>query len=181
MCFISRDNYQLLHWITLGGILLFLIKGIFVYGQVYLMSYVGQKVVYDLRTRLYRHLLDMPLGQHVRHKSGSLVSRMTSDIGVIQSAVTAGLTDLVLHSLSLVLIIVMLFFLNWRLALVSMIILPVASAAIRGYGGRIRKFTARLQERIAGMTATLQESLEGIPRHQGIPHGRRASKAVSKR
>lgn len=159
---ISGDDMELLHKITLGGVLLFFIKGIFVYGQVYLMSYVGQKVVYDLRTRLYRQLLHMPLGQHIRHKSGSLVARMTSDIGVIQSAVTAGLTDLILHSLSLFLIIVMLFVLNWRLALVSMIILPIASGAIRGYGGRIRKFTGRLQERIAGMTATLQESLEGI-------------------
>ena len=82
---ITQANYELLHWITIGGVLLFLIKGFFVYGQVYFMAYVGQKVVYDLRSKLYRHLLDMPLGQHVRHKSGSLVSRMTSDIGVIQS------------------------------------------------------------------------------------------------
>lgn len=159
---ISQANYELLHWITIGGLLLFLVKGMFVYGQVYFMAYVGQKVVYDLRSKMYRHLLDMPLGQHARHKSGSLVSRMTSDIGVIQNAVTAGLTDLVLHSLSLALIIVMLFVLNWRLALISMTILPVASIAVRGYGGRVRKFSARLQERIAGMTATLQESLEGI-------------------
>lgn len=159
---LTSDNFQLLHQVVVGGLLLFFVKGIFVYGQVYLMAYVGQKVVYDLRSRLYRHLLHMPLGQHLRHKSGSLVARMTSDIGVIQSAVTAGLTDLVLHSLSLFFIIVMLFVLNWRLALVSMIVLPAAAGAIRGYGGRIRKFTGRLQERIAGMTATLQESLEGI-------------------
>lgn len=159
---ITQANYELLHWITIGGILLFLIKGLFVYGQVYFMAYVGQKVVYDLRSKMYRHLLEMPLGQHVRHKSGSLVSRMTSDIGVIQNAVTAGLTDLVLHSLSLTLIILMLFVLNWRLALISMVILPLAYIAVKGYGGRVRRFSARLQERIAGMTATLQESLEGI-------------------
>ncbi len=76
----------------------------------------------------------MPLGQHARHKSGSLVSRMTSDIGVIQNAVTAGLTDLVLHSLSLTLIIVMLFVLNWRLALISMVILPLAYIAVKATG-----------------------------------------------
>ena len=159
---LARENYVLLQWIAVGGVALFAVKGLFVYGQVYFMSYVGQKVVHDLRSRLYKHLLAMPLGDHARHKSGSLVSRMTSDIGVIQNAVTAGLTDAVLHSLTLVLIIVMLFVLNWQLALVSMIVLPLALAAIRGYGDRIRMFTMRLQERIAGMTAILQESLEGI-------------------
>lgn len=159
---LARDNYALLQWIALGGVALFAVKGLFVYGQVYFMSYVGQKVVHDLRSMLYRHLLAMPLGAHARHKSGTLVSRMTSDIGVIQNAVTAGLTDIVLHSLSLLLIVVMLFVLNWQLALVSMVVLPLVLAAIRGYGRRIRMFTARLQERIAGMTATLQESLEGI-------------------
>jgi len=159
---LTRENYALLKWIALGGVVLFFIKGLFVYGQVYLMAYAGQRVVYDLRAKLYRQLLAMPLGQHARHKSGALVSRMTSDIGVIQHAVTAGLTDVALHSLTLVLIIVMLFVLNWRLALVSMAVVPLTAAAIRGYGGKIRHYTGRLQERIAGMSATLQESLEGI-------------------
>lgn len=159
---LSPENAPLLKSVALFGIALFLIKGVFTYGQVYLMSAVGQRVVYTLRSRLYRHLLDLPLERHKSEKSGALVARMTSDVGVIQNAITAGLADLIHHSLTLLGTIVMLFVLNWRLALVSMTMLPVAVFAIQGYGSRIRRFTTNLQEGIADLTATLQESLEGI-------------------
>lgn len=159
---IAQDNVDFLGVIALAGIGLVLMRGLFMYGGEYLLAYVGQRVVYGLRARLYRHLLDMPLGQHAKEKSGSLVSRMTSDIGVIQNAVTAGIGDLVKYSLKAFGIVVMLFVVEWRLALLSMLTLPVAALAIRAYGSQIRGFTSRLQERIAGLTSTLQESLEGI-------------------
>ena len=159
---IDRRSLSLLTTIALAGIAAIFVKGLFYYGQVYLMSYVGQKLVYELRGKMYRRLLEMPLGQHARQKSGQLISRMTSDIGVIQSAVTAGLADLLTHAVMFTAIVAVLLWLNWELALVSFATLPVAAWAIQGYGRRIRAFTARLQERIARLTSTLQESLEGI-------------------
>lgn len=159
---IDRRSLSLLTAIALGGIGAILLKGLFYYGQVYLMSYVGQQLVYELRGKMYRRLLEMPLGQHTRQKSGQLIARMTSDIGVIQNAVTAGLADALTHTVMFVAIVSVLAWLNWELALVSFATLPVAALAIQGYGRRIRTFTSRLQERIARLTSTLQESLEGI-------------------
>lgn len=159
---LTEESYGMLQWMAIGGALLFLLKGIFMYGQVYLMSGVGQHVVFELRSHMYRHLLDLPLERHHEEKSGNIVSRMTSDVGVIQNAISAGVAEMIQHTLTLVVTITMLFVLNWRLALISMTMLPVALLAIQGYGSRIRSFTTRLQEGIADLTATLQESLEGI-------------------
>jgi len=159
---IAGQNPALLTWLAVGGILLFTVKGLFRYGQVYLLSHVGQRIVYELRARMYNRILDMPLREHAKRESASLVSRMTSDVGVIQNAVSVGIADLAHHFLSLLAAVAMLFVINWRLAAVSLVTLPVVSLAIKGYGGRIHLFTTRLQERIAGLTATMQESLEGI-------------------
>lgn len=147
---------------ALGGILLFLVKGIFTYGQVYLMSYVGQRLVLNLRADTYRHLLRAPLSFHAQHRSGELISRVTADVGVIQNAISAGIGDLVQHSLSLVGILILIIYLNASLAVIALVSLPLAALAINGYGGRIRVYSGRLQERIADLTSILQESLEGI-------------------
>ena len=159
---IARANVSRLTWFAALGILLFALKGLFRYGQVYLMSSVGHRIVCDLRARMYQRMLDMPIRHHATEKSGALVSRMTSDVGVIQSVISAGVADLVQQVMMLAATVAMLFVVNWRLALVSLATLVLVSLAIRGYGGTIQKYTARLQERIAALTATLQESLEGI-------------------
>lgn len=158
----AQSDEGLLRQLVIGGAALFLLKGLVTYGQVYLMSAVGQRVVFTLRSRLYRHLLDLPLGRHQQEKSGKMVARMTSDVGMIQNAITAGLPEVVQHSLMLLGTVGMIFLLNWKLTLISLIMLPIAVAAVKGYGDRIRHSTTRLQEGIADLTATMQESLEGI-------------------
>jgi len=159
---ITRGNSTLLTWFAVGGIILYIVKGLFRYGQVYLMSFVGYRIVCELRARMYQRMLEMPMRQHAGEKSGTLVSRMTSDVGVIQNTISAGVAEFLQQFLMLVATIVMLFVINWRLAALTMITLPLVSLAIKGYGGKIRKYTTRLQERIADLTVTLQESLEGI-------------------
>lgn len=158
---IERD-FASLTWIAVGGMALFLVKGIFTYGQVYLLTFVGQRLVYQLRQSLYQRMLNMSVSRHAGYERGSLISRMTSDIGVVQSAVTAGFGDFIQHGLTLVGILIMLFVLNWQLAAIAILALPVAAWAIRAYGARIRTYTSRLQERIAGLTSTLQQSIDGI-------------------
>lgn len=155
-------NFAVLSWIAGGGVVLFLLKGLFTYGQVYLLTYVGQRLVYTLRRALYSRMLQMSVRQHASFPKGSLIARMTSDLGVVQSAVTAGFGDFVQHGISLLAIVVMLFVLNWELALVSLVLLPAVAWAIREFGSRVRTYTARLQERIAGLTSTLQQSIDGI-------------------
>lgn len=155
-------HFGWLTWIALGGIALFFIKGLFTYGQVYLLTFVGQRLVYTLRRVLYRRILNMSVRQHSQFAHGTLIARMTSDVGVVQNAVTAGLGDLIQHGFTLVGILLMLFILNWQLSLIAFLALPLSAWAIRAYGARIRTYTARLQERIAGLTWTLQQSIEGI-------------------
>ncbi len=158
---IERD-FAFLTWIAVGGLGLFVLKGLFTYGQVYLLTFVGQRLVYQLRQSLYRRMLHMSVSRHAGYERGSLIARMTSDIGVVQSAVTAGFGDFIQHGLTLLGILIMLFVLNWQLAAIAALALPIAAWAIRAYGARIRTYTARLQERIAGLTSTLQQSIDGI-------------------
>src|SRR5690606_21643261 len=144
---------------ALGGVGLFAIKGIFVYGQTYAMHFVGQRAVADLRRAIYEHVLRLPLDYFSRRRSGELISRMTSDVGVIQQTVTIGIIEGLQHVVTLGGILALIFYLHWKLALVSLVSLPLAAAAVGRFGERVRAYSGRLQGRIAEMTSLLNESL----------------------
>jgi ABC-type multidrug transport system fused ATPase/permease subunit len=130
--------------------------------QTYQVGYAGERVLTDLRGDLFGHLQHLELGYYERNRAGVLISRLTNDVEALQQLVTDGLTSTVSSTLSLVGSTVILFWLDWRLALATIVVFPlmaVATALFRRYSARAYR---RMRERLGLVTATLQEDLSGV-------------------
>jgi ATP-binding cassette subfamily B protein len=138
------------------------------YHQTFLSSWVGERVLLDLRTDTFRHLMRLELGYHERNPTGRTVSRLTSDIEAISQLVTDGVTSLVINGLTFVGVVVILFSYDVELALLAFAIFPplaIGTAAFRIYSTRAYR---RTRERVADVLANLQETLSGIRVVQGF-------------
>ena len=138
------------------------------YYQTYLSSWVGERVLLDLRTDTFRHLMRLELGYHERTPTGRTVSRLTSDIEALEQLVTDGVTSLVINGLTFIGVVVILFTYDVELALLTFVIFPalaIATAFFRVYSTRAYR---RTRERVADVLATLQETLSGIRVVQGF-------------
>jgi len=138
------------------------------YYQTYLSSWVGERVLLDLRTDTFRHLMRLELGYHERTPTGRTVSRLTSDIEALLQLVTDGFTSLVINGLTFIGVVVILFTYDVELALLTFVIFPalaVGTALFRVYSTRAYR---RTRERVADVLATLQETLSGVRVVQGF-------------
>ena len=138
------------------------------YYQSYLSSWVGERVLLDLRTDTFRHLMRLELGYHERTPTGRTVSRLTSDIEALNQLVTDGATSLVINGLTFFGVVAILFAYDAQLALMTFVIFPalaIGTALFRVYSARLYR---RTRERVADVLATLQETLAGIRVVQGF-------------
>jgi ATP-binding cassette subfamily B protein len=147
------------------------------YLQTYLSSWVGERVLLDLRTRVFRHVQLLSLGYHERTPTGWTVSRLTSDIEALDQLVTEGVSSLVINGLTFAGVIAILFgFYDWKLALMAFAIFPIlvlGTAAFRTLSTRAYR---RTRERVADVLAALQESIAGMRVVQGF--GRQEASAA---
>lgn len=160
--FIAGGSARQLFYIGLAALAIVLVKGAVSYAQMYSMASVSQRVVRDLRSSLFDHVLKLPLGYVSRRGSGEVLSRATHDIGAIQSLISAGIGSLAQQAVTLAGILCFVLFIHWQVALVSLLVLPAAGLAIAAYGGRVRKMSGRLHERVADLTGILGETLSGF-------------------
>ncbi len=160
--FNAGGNLKLLNVIVVSVLLLALVKGFFSYFQRYLTSYLGQRVVTNLREEVFQHLQRMSVGFLEGQRVGELIARITSDVGQIQNIVSSGVISLLSNGFMLVGILVAVFLLNWRLALITLTVLPLIVYVVFKAGHRIRGISHRVQETIADLTAVLQEIFTGI-------------------
>ncbi len=137
------------------------LKGIGAYASGYLMTDVGQRVVMDLRNRLFRHTLDQSAAFFSRWTTGHLMSRITNDVNQVQQAVSETAGDLVRETLAVIGFAGYLFYLDWRLALVIMTAAPLIAYALVRLGQRVRKVTRRSQEELSHLTHIATEGLSG--------------------
>jgi subfamily B ATP-binding cassette protein MsbA len=151
-------DFKWFAWMVIGG---YLLKGIGGYFSVFLMTDIGQRVVRDIRNHLFTHILDQSAGFFTRNSSGSLMSRITNDVNQIQQAVSETLGDLLRESLSLVGFLILLFWLDWQLAIVAFFIAPLAVYPLVRLGQRIRRTTRRSQEELAHLTHVTAEAFTG--------------------
>jgi ABC-type multidrug transport system fused ATPase/permease subunit len=138
------------------------------YWQSYLASWVGERVLLDLRTDTFRHLMRLELGYHERTPTGRSVSRLTSDIEALDQLVTDGATSLVINGLTFIGVTAILFVYDWKLALLTFVIFPalaVGTTLFRIYSTRAYR---RTRERVADVLSTLQETLSGMRVVQGF-------------
>jgi ATP-binding cassette, subfamily B, bacterial MsbA len=159
--FISKDHYLLIVLpVAILGVAV--LKGIFSYGQNYLMSYVGNQVVTDVRQELFLQLMRLPVGFHDTNTSGRLVSRVINDVNLMANAAAGVLKDLFQQGLTFVAMMGVIFYQNWKLAAVSVIVIPLSVSTMVRMGQRLRGLSTRGQERIGDMASALQETLAGI-------------------
>jgi subfamily B ATP-binding cassette protein MsbA len=154
-------NMRMLFLIPLAIVGLYLIKGIFSYGQVYLMSYVGNRIVADLREKLYNHLQYLSLSFFTKTPTGILISRLTNDVTLIQGAVSNALTRILMDSFSIIGLTGVAFYMDWKLACIAFVIFPLAAIPIYKFGAKLRKFSTKGQIRMGFITSLLQETISG--------------------
>jgi ATP-binding cassette, subfamily B, bacterial len=150
----------------LALVLLFLGAGILgiaaTYGQTYFTGWTGERMLADLRNHLFRHLQRLSLGFYERNRAGVIISRLTNDVEALDQLVTDGVTTLVQSTLTLGLTAVILFFLDWRLALATMTILPAVAGATAIFRKRSGRAYRRVRETLGAVTATLAEDIAGM-------------------
>jgi subfamily B ATP-binding cassette protein MsbA len=159
--FINK-NESLLLVLPLALFVVSVLKSVFSYGQNYLMNYVGNQVVTNIRQELFGKLIRLPVPYHNVNTSGRLVSRVVNDVTLIANAVAGVLKDIFSQGLTFLVMMGVIFYQNWRLAGLSVIVIPLAVFTVVRMGKRLRALAARGQERMGDMASTLQETFSGI-------------------
>jgi ATP-binding cassette subfamily B protein len=147
-------------------VVLFLLAGVLgilaTYAQTYFTGWTGERMLADLRNQLFRHLQRLSLGFYERNRAGVIISRLTNDVEALDQLVTDGVTSLVQNTLTLVLSAVVLFVLDWRLALATMTILPAVALATAWFRSRSGRAYRKVRETLGLVTATLAEDIAGM-------------------
>src|SRR5205823_2646424 len=165
---IRRDNPHAL-W---GIVALFIAAGLATIGtsaaQTYFTGWTGERILADLRNLLFRHLQRLSLGFYERNRAGVIISRLTNDVEALDQLVTDGVTSLVQNTLTLLGSAIILFFLDWRLALATLTVMPaltIGTALFRKYSARAYR---EVRERLGLVTATLAEDIAGMRMAQAV-------------
>ncbi|MFF5653616.1 ABC transporter ATP-binding protein [Streptomyces collinus] len=156
---IPQGRTGLLSLLALGMILSAVLTSVFGVLQTLISTTVGQRVMHDLRTAVYGRLQRMSLAFFTRTRTGEVQSRIANDIGGMQATVTSTATSLVSNVTSVVATIVAMLALDWRLTVVSLLLLPVFVWISRRVGNERRRITTQRQKQMAAMAATVTESL----------------------
>ena len=160
--YLPSDPEHVVWAIAVALIILTILKGICVYYSNYSMNRVGQKVVTDLRVRLFRHVLNQSMAFFSLNSTGRLMSRMANDVEQIQETVSVSLVELVRESALLVASIAYILIIDWKLALLSLLIAPFAFALTFTMGRRIRAVSLKSREDTATLNDQLQQSITGM-------------------
>jgi subfamily B ATP-binding cassette protein MsbA len=139
-----------------------ILKGVSSYARDYLMGYVGQKVVNDIRDRLYSHVQSLSFSYFTKTPTGVIMSRIVNDVNLVQGAITRVPSSLIQGILTMVSLTVYILYLNWKLAAFSIIVLPLAGVAFSKFSRRFRKASNQMQEQIGELTTHLHETISGV-------------------
>ena len=155
-----------------GGTVLYVVVGLFVlaglagwgmtYVETYLTGWVGERILADLRSLLFGHLQKLSLGFYERNRAGVIISRLTNDVEAIDQLVTDGVTTLVQSTLTLIGTAILLFVLDWRLALATCAVIPLMSIATALFRSHSSQAYGEVRERLGLVTATLAEDIAGM-------------------
>jgi len=175
-----QKKAAMLYLIPLAILAIYFVKGICTYGQAVLMNYIGQRIVMDLRNDLYNHIHRQSLAFFHKNPTGMLMSRITNDVTLIQSAVSEALTSLLKDSFSLIGLVFVIFYRDWKLAIIAAFVFPLTIYPIAKFGEKLRKVATGTQVTLGSLSNLLQETISGIrivkafgmERHEGKRFGR---------
>lgn len=140
----------------------FFLKNVFGYLQAYFLAYAEQGVIRDLRNRVYDHLHKLPMSFFKNEKTGNLISRVTNDVYVVQTSISAVFLNMVREPLTILTCLAIAVIISWRLTLASVIVVPVSVLIISWLGLKIRKQSSILQQKMSDITTVLHETITGV-------------------
>ena len=157
-----HKNAHLLNLLPLALLLVFAVKGFFYFLYSYCLEVVGQSVIRDLRTRVYAHVMDQPLRFFHKTSTGELISRIVNDVGIVQGAVSYTLIRSLRDFVSVFGLLGVIFYMDWFLALISLVFLPLAGVPIVAFGRKFRRISTEYQEKLGEATTHLHETITGV-------------------
>ena len=152
----------LLNYMIIAVIVLFVLKGWFFFMQGYLMNDVSQRVVSDLRSKLYAKLQTLSLDYFSARRGGELMSRITNDVEQIGNTISYGMVDLIYQSVQVVVFASLIFFIHTQLAIMALFLLPLICIPMIKVGKVLKKISYRSQEKMADINCILYETILGV-------------------
>ncbi len=156
---IPDENVELLTVLVAGMVAIPIVTGVIGVYQTLLSNQVGQSVMHDLRTQVYRHLQRLSLAFFTRTRTGEVQSRIANDIGGIENVVTSTATSVLSNVTTVIATVVAMFLLDWRLAVFALALLPLFVWLTKRVGAQRKKVTAERQASLADVSSIVQESL----------------------
>lgn len=154
-------NLDSLHWIALALVGVMFVKGIAQFAQGYLMQYVSQSILRRIRTSCFERLLQLSLSYYETQRTGQLMSKVTADVLILQNLLTS-FTGLIGDMIAFIGFCAYIFYLHWKLALISIVIIPFIGALINKFARKMKKIGSRMQSRIGDISTVLQEFITGV-------------------
>jgi lipid A export permease/ATP-binding protein MsbA len=158
--FLNKNSFALM-WIPLAVIGIFLLKGACNYGQIILMSFIGLRIVADLRNKLYEQIQKQSLAFFTQHPTGMLMSRITNDVAAVQTASSEAVTSIIKDTFSIIFLTALIFSTNWKLALIGMIVFPATIYPVAKFGKKMRKVSTSTYVTMGTLSSLLQETISG--------------------
>jgi len=156
-----KQDVRMLKIIPVAIAIIYFLRGIAYYCQVYLMSYVGQSIITSLRNTLFSKIQDLSLSFFHEEKTGALMSRVTNDVNIVKEMVSNAVTGALKDSFTIVCLTIVIFYRDWKMAIFASLILPIAFFPIVEFGRRVRKVSIVYQEAMADMSSFLHETFFG--------------------
>ncbi len=158
---VGSKAFGTLNVLIIITVVVFFIKGIFQYGQGYMASFIGQRVVTDMRIQVFKKLQDLSLDFFSGWKTGEIMSRVINDIAVIQNAIIVSSVEIIPQMLTLIGVLGYLLYLNWSLTLIAFLTAPIFVYVISKFGQEMRVIGRNAQKKIADISSLLQENITG--------------------
>ncbi len=156
-----NKNYDMLRWIPFAVIGVFLFKGAATYAQTLIMSYIGLRIVADMRNQLYDHIQRQSLAFFTQYPTGILMSRITNDVNAIENATSEAVTSLIRDTFTIIALVGVILYMDWKLALIALVVFPVTVYPISIFGRKMRKYTTSQQVTMGDLTSLLRETISG--------------------
>ena len=159
---LTDADFVLLDRITLALLAVFVFRSLASFLQNYNLNYVGERIVVDIRCELYAHLQTLSIRFYTDRRVGELISRISSDVTVVRTVLTGNVSTFLQQTLTLIGSVAIMFYLNWRLTMFIIVLMPVIVAIAFVLGSVIRRTSTRVQDEIAGATIVAEEVFQNI-------------------
>jgi ATP-binding cassette, subfamily B, bacterial MsbA len=159
---LQGGNLQILNMITLGLLVVFLVRSLTTFIETYNLNYIGERIVVDVRKELYDQLHKLSLDFYAERRVGEIISRLSSDVTYIRNVLTSNVTTLLQQLLVMIGSVAIMLFINWRLSAFIIVLIPVIMLVAVTFGTYLRRITTRIQDEIAFASIVAEESFQNV-------------------